>query len=73
MTKLEIQSYTWAVFEITGPLPEAMGEIWGRIFSEWFPTTGYEHANAPEIEWYSSGDMSSATYKSEIWVPVMNK
>ncbi|MNM82755.1 Transposon Tn10 TetD protein [compost metagenome] len=73
MTKLEIQSYTWAVFEITGPLPEAMGEIWGRIFSEWFPTTGYEHANAPEVEWYSSGDMNSATYKSEIWIPVMKK
>jgi AraC family transcriptional regulator len=71
--KLEIPSLTWAIFEITGPMPTAMAEIWGRIFSEWFPTSGYEHAEAPEVEWYSNGDLSSADYKSEIWIPVIRK
>ncbi|ERI93971.1 transcriptional regulator, effector binding domain protein [Clostridiales bacterium oral taxon 876 str. F0540] len=70
---LEIPSFTWAIFEITGPMPTAMAEIWGRIFSEWFPTSGYEHAEAPELEWYSKGDMSAADYKSEIWIPVVKK
>lgn len=70
MCKLEIPALTWAIFEITGPMPNAMTEIWGRIFSEWFPTSGYEHAAAPEVEWYSNGDMSSSDYKSEIWIPV---
>ncbi len=73
LSKLEIPSLTWAIFEITGPMPTAMAEIWGRIFSEWFPTSGYEHAEAPEIEWYSNGDMSSPDYKSEIWIPVIKK
>lgn len=70
---LEVPAQTWAVFEIVGALPTAMAEVWGRIFSEWFPTTGYEHMKAPEIEWYSNGDMSSETYKSEIWIPVIKK
>jgi len=73
LISLEVTAQTWAVFEITGSLPSAMKDIWGRIFSEWFPTMGYEHAKAPEIEWYSNGDMSSDTYYSEIWIPVMKK
>lgn len=73
LCKLEIPSLTWAIFEITGPMPTAMADIWGRIFSEWFPTSGYEHAEAPEVEWYSNGDMSSSDYKSEIWIPVIKK
>jgi AraC family transcriptional regulator len=73
LCKLEIPSLTWAIFEITGPMPTAMAEIWGRIFSEWFPTSGYEHAEAPELEWYSNGDMSSSDYQSEIWIPVIKK
>jgi AraC family transcriptional regulator len=73
MIKLQIPTLTWAIFEITGPMPTAMADIWGRIFSEWFPTSGYEHAEAPELEWYSTGDMSSSDYKSEIWIPVTKK
>lgn len=73
LNKLEIAAHTWAIFEITGPMPTAMADVWGRIFSEWFPTSGYEHAEAPEIEWYSNGDLSSSDYKSEIWIPVIKK
>ncbi|OJG60233.1 hypothetical protein RV07_GL002276 [Enterococcus malodoratus] len=71
--KLDIAAQTWAVFEIEGALPTAMSEIWGRIFSEFFPTTDYQHTPSPEIEWYSQGDMSSSTYKSEIWIPIEKK
>ena len=73
LEKLEIPELTWAVFEITGALPTAMAEIWGRIFTEWFPTMDYEHAEAPEIEWYSAGDMGAFDYKSEIWIPIIRK
>ncbi|MGF7145563.1 AraC family transcriptional regulator [Anaerotaenia torta] len=73
LSRLEIPALTWAIFEITGPMPTAMADIWGRIFSEWFPTSGYEHAEAPEVEWYSNGDLSSSDYKSEIWIPVIKK
>ena len=73
LVKLDIPVQTWAIFEITGAMPLAMKDMWGRIFSEFFPTTGYEHAQAPEIEWYSNGDMSDPTYKSEIWIPIIKK
>lgn len=71
--KLDLPAQTWAVFEIVGALPTAMAEVWGRIYQEWFLTTGYESAEIPEIEWYSNGDMSSANYKSEIWIPITKK
>lgn len=73
LVQLEVPAQVWAVFEIVGQLPMAMSEVWGRIFSEWFPTTGYEHAIGPEIEWYSQGDMSQSDYVSEIWIPVNRK
>lgn len=73
LSELEIPAATWAVFEATGPMPGAIQEMFPRIYSEWFPTSGYEHAPAPEIEWYSDGDMQSESYKSEVWIPVIKK
>lgn len=73
LVKLDIPAGTWAIFEITGAMPQALAETWSRIYSEWFPTMGYEHAPAPEIEWYGEGDMSSENYKSEVWIPVVPK
>lgn len=73
LCKLDLSAHTWAIFEITGPMPTAMAEIWGRIFSEWFPTSDYEHAEAPEIEWYSKGDLTAPDYKSEIWIPIIER
>lgn len=70
---MTIPASTWAVFEIIGamrPLPNAMQDIWKRIYSEWLPNSGYEHAMLPEIEYYSAGDMMAEDYKSEIWIPV---
>ncbi|MCL2030998.1 MAG: AraC family transcriptional regulator [Oscillospiraceae bacterium] len=73
MDALEIPACTWAVFEAVGPMPGAIQELYGRIFGEWFPASGYEHAHAPEIEWYSDGDTGAADYRSEVWMPVVKK
>lgn len=73
LESMTIPASTWAVFEIIGamrPLPNAMQDIWKRIYSEWLPNSGYEHAMLPEIEYYSAGDMMAEDYKSEIWIPV---
>lgn len=70
---ITIPASAWAVFEVIGPMdpkPNAMQEIWKRIYSEWLPSSGYEHAMLPEVEWYSPGDMNAPDYKSEIWIPV---
>ncbi|MGN7939534.1 AraC family transcriptional regulator [Virgibacillus sp. 6R] len=67
----QVPSATWAVFPVLGAMPDAMPRVWERIFSEWFPATGYEHAGGPEMEVYlSDADPSSEDYYSEIWIPI---
>lgn len=72
-TKLEISEATWAIFEAVGPFPETLQNIWGRIYSEWFPSASYELARGPEMVWNESNDFSSPTFRSEIWIPVIMK
>ncbi len=67
---LEVESGTWAVFEVVGSFPEALQAAWGKIYSEWFPSSGYESVNGPEILWNESKDTSDPEYRSEIWIPV---
>ncbi len=64
---------TWAVFECIGPMPHALQHMQRRIVTEWLPTSGYEYADAPDIEVYSEGDNQSEDYKTEIWVPIKEK
>lgn len=64
---------TWAVFECAGPLPGAMQELQKRIVTEWLPASGYEYADAPDIEVYTDGDQASPNYKSQVWLPVAKK
>lgn len=70
---LEIDAGTWAVFESIGPFPETLQNVWGRIYSEWFPSSGYEAAKGPEILWNESPDTANPRYKSEIWIPVKKR
>jgi AraC family transcriptional regulator len=70
LSQLEVSASTWAVFEAVGPFPETLQNIWGRIYSEWFPSSGYEQTEGPEILWNEHKDVTSPTFKSEIWIPV---
>ncbi len=69
----EIPAASWAVFDSVGPMPGAIQEVWKRVFSEWLPATGYEHADAPELEVYPLGNTSAADYRCEVWVPIIKK
>ena len=69
-SSLTIPASKWVIFEVHGPMPDAIQEAWKRIFSEWFPTSGYEHAGTPEMEVYTDDDASNPDYYSEIWIPV---
>jgi AraC family transcriptional regulator len=60
----------WGVFEVHGPMPEAMQNTWKQIYSEWFPSNRYEHAGTPELEVYPAEDPSKPEYYSEIWIPL---
>lgn len=70
MKELIIEEQEYVKFECRGKLPEAQQNIWKRLYTEWFPNSGYEHAEAPELEWYSEENMDSDSYLSEIWIPI---
>ena len=67
---LTIPASKWVVFEVHGPMPDSMQQAWKRIFSEWFPTSGHEHAGTPELEVYDNADAPNPDYYSEIWIPI---
>jgi len=74
-TVLRIPSQTWAVFATewkTETDDEKLHDIWKRIYSEWFPTVNYEHADCDfDIEIYFGDEQSG--YGAEIWIPVIKK
>ena len=71
MSAMEVPVVSYAVFETS---MKELQDITRRIFAEWLPNSGYEHAPAAEFEFYPPGDMESdENYKAEIWVPVVKK
>lgn len=73
MEEIIIPAGTYAIFECIGRMPEGQQNVWKRIFTEWFPLSGYDMADGPQLEWYSMEDMDSDDYRSEIWIPVHKK
>lgn len=69
-TSAEIPAVRWAVFESVGPLPGAIQKVWERIYAEWFPVSGYQQAEGPQLEVYPPGDASAPDYKCEVWIPI---
>nr|WP_232726157.1 GyrI-like domain-containing protein [Bacillus sp. FJAT-42315] len=67
---LEIPASKWGIFEVHGPMPDAMQKTWQMITSEWFPSHQYEYAGTPELEVYTDEDPSSPDLYSEIWIPL---
>ena len=68
--ELTIPASTWAIFsgEGTGQSIQALEK---RIVTEWLPSSGYEYANAPDIEVYLNPDPENTKY--EVWIPVAKK
>lgn len=68
-----VPACTWGVFQCVGPMPHAIQDLQKRIVTEWLPTSGYEYADAPDIEVYSEGDQKSEDYKCQVWIPIKKK
>jgi AraC family transcriptional regulator len=68
--KMAVPAATWAVFDCT---LENLQDVTRRIFSEWFPSTGYEHDDKPELEIYFPEDPRSKVMQCQIWMPVVKK
>ena len=65
-----VPASTWAIFTGSGR-GQSIQELEQRIITEWLPASGYEYANAPDIEVYLNPDPQNAQY--EVWIPVRKK
>ena len=39
---------------------------------EWLVTYPFQHAECPELEWYSGGSAYAKDYLSQIWIPIID-
>lgn len=69
---VEVPDCTWAIFSCEGQFPTVLQDTWGKISSEWLPSSNYELINVPEISF--NRDMSDMqNVYSEIWIGVKEK
>ncbi|GAA2742492.1 AraC family transcriptional regulator [Kitasatospora cinereorecta] len=66
---LPVPAGSWAVFENSGPFPQALQHLWRDVFTQWFPSNPYESRPGPEIlRVAASADGAGAD--AELWIPV---
>ncbi|MBP2400602.1 AraC family transcriptional regulator [Streptomyces syringium] len=69
LDELTVQAGTWAVFESSGPFPQALQYLWRDVFTQWFPSNPYRSRPGPEIlRTQLSQDGTQAD--AELWIPV---
>jgi AraC family transcriptional regulator len=71
MVELLVQSGLYAQFEVTAP-PTAAKEVFGYIYGEWLPKSGYALDHRPQVEviphdYIQKGEQGSET----IWIPIV--
>lgn len=72
-TVLTVPASTWVVFDVPNSGPDCdMQSMWRRIWTEWFPASGYESVNGVQFEMYY-GLASHENIHGEIWIPVKKK
>lgn len=71
LDSIHIPEATWAIFEAEGSLMELINRIW----QEWFPSSGYRHADnsIPDVEVYFDYDLPKDSYTYELWYPVIKE
>jgi AraC family transcriptional regulator len=69
MDVLAVPAGTWAVFESSGPFPEALQHLWRDVFTQWFPSNPYRSRPGPEI--LRAGPVrDQAQAEATLWIPV---
>ena len=66
---LEVPAGTWAVFESSGPFPQAVQYLWRDVFTQWFPSNPFQSRPGPQIS-HSELSEDGATADAELWIPV---
>lgn len=71
--QINIPSATWAVFDCRGAVPQAIQKGWQYLNEEWLVKYPFQHAQCPELEWYSDGNAFDSDYFSQIWIPIIEE
>ncbi|MCQ8191198.1 AraC family transcriptional regulator [Streptomyces rugosispiralis] len=66
---LTVPAGTWAVFENSGPFPQALQYLWRDVFTQWFPSNPYQSRPGPEILRTRLSE-DGARADAELWIPV---
>lgn len=66
---IELTPSTWAVFRPRDDTDEALQELWPRVFTEWFPSSGYQLASGPEIVTMQRTADGTGLLR-EFWIPI---
>ncbi|MER7844606.1 AraC family transcriptional regulator [Kitasatospora sp. NPDC096077] len=66
---LHVPAGTWAVFTNSGPFPQALQEMWGETYSQWFPSNPYETRPGPELL-QTRFVPGTGGAEAELWLPV---
>lgn len=64
----DVPACSWAVFNGRGT-NISLQDLERQVILQWLPTSGYQCANAPDIELYLQADPKDAIY--EYWLPVI--
>jgi AraC family transcriptional regulator len=79
LTTLSVPDQTYAVFDSRESIPDdaeiglEIINVWRRIYSEWFPSAGFEQVEGPCIEKYFWSDDNQEESICEVWIPVRRK
>ncbi|MGE7385776.1 AraC family transcriptional regulator [Streptomyces sp. NPDC004126] len=66
---LDCPAGTWAVFENTGPFPEALQQLWADVAAQWMPSNPYEYRPGPEILRARPQEPGTPS-EAQLWIPV---
>jgi AraC family transcriptional regulator len=69
MDSLTVPAGTWAVFESSGRLPEAVQFLWRDVFTQWFPSNPYRSRPGPELL-SAKVSQDGADAEARLWIPV---
>lgn len=72
MEEWMVPAATWAVFSGQGQLPGAIQDLQRRIVTEWLPDSGYEWAQAPDVEVYLN-EPGAEEAQFQVWLPIQKQ
>lgn len=67
MHEYMVPKATWAIFSCKDIEADSIQKLENEMVMEWLPTSGYEYANAPDIEVYREDGTA------EIWLPIKKR